>query len=118
MKKGKCWLNFSNAMEEVMNGRVAEAIELKERYGFLQNAIKAESALKKHMESCYEESRENLIMELNKLLYETANKQGISLYQLCSLVEPEFSYDIKHTKNEQSERFDYVTTITLKQIIR
>lgn len=118
MKKGKCRLNIAIAMEEVMRGRVAEAIELKERYDFLQNAIIAESALKKHMESCYEENRENLIRELNKLLYETANKQGISLYQLCSLVEPEFSYDIKRTKDEHRERFDYVTTITLKPIIR
>ena len=47
MKKGKCRLNIAIAMEEVMRGRVAEAIELKERYDFLQNAIKAESALKK-----------------------------------------------------------------------
>ena len=46
MKRGKCRLNIAIAMEEVMRGRVAEAIELKERYDFLQNAIKAESALK------------------------------------------------------------------------
>lgn len=118
MKKGKCRLNIAIAMEEVMRGRVAEAIELKERYDFLQNAIKAESAFKKHMESCYEKNRENLVRELNKLLYETANKQGISLYQLCSLVEPEFSYDIKGTKEEHGEGFDYVTTITLNPIIK
>lgn len=55
--------------------------------------------------------------QLNDLLYETAKEYGISLYQLCASVVPEFSSDIKQNPYENgSVRFDLETTITLKPI--
>lgn len=82
----------------------------------IKNAVSAESALKDFVYTHRMAQKDELINQLNALLYETAKKYGISLYQLCSSVVPEFSYDIKENPYEGGLKMTLETTITLKPI--
>lgn len=111
------WLKADNAMTEVMRSRVKEASEAKERYELLQNAIRAESALNDYVQSHCLDQRDELVKQLNKLLYEEAEKTGVSLYTLCSSVSPEFSYDYEIEKPYEGKvKIKFVKTIKLESI--
>lgn len=91
----KAWLDKNNAMGEVMQDRLQKTVELKERYDLLMNAVSAESQIQKYIESHLEECAEEVTRKINELLYETAQKERISLYQLCASVVPEIKQSIK-----------------------
>ena len=81
----------------------------------IENAIIAESSLMDYIEKFHAEEKSKLVSRLNNMLCETANEKGISLYELCSFVVPEFSYDIKKAEpHECGIKVKLETTITLK----
>ena len=67
----------------------------KVKYDLLQNAVSAESEIQKYIESHLNECKEEITKKVNELLYETAQKERISLYQLCASVVPEIKQSIK-----------------------
>lgn len=114
LKDFKEWLNKPDPRSEVFNRRYEEAVRLRKRHDLLQNAIRTESALNEYVQSYCINQKDELIKELNRLLYDEAEKQGISLYTLCSSVTPEFSYDFS-TENPYEGKFNirFVRTIKL-----
>lgn len=78
----KAWLEKNNAMGDVMQGRVKE------------------SEIQKYIEGHLNETAEVVTRKINELLYETAQKKGISLYQLCASVVPEIKQSIKSDRVE------------------
>ena len=84
----------------------------------IKNAVSAESALTGYMHRHRMAQESELLNQLNDLLYKTAKEYGVSLYQLCSSVVPEFSYDIKENPYEGGFKMTMQTTITLKPISR
>ena len=96
----KAWLEKNNAMGDVMQDRVQESAELKEIYDLLMNAVSAESEIQKYIEGHLNETAEAVTRKTNELLYETAQKNGISLYQLCASVVPEIKQSIKSDRVE------------------
>lgn len=106
----KAWLEKNNAMGDVMQDRVQDSAELKERYDLLMNAVCAESEIQKYIEGHLNETAEAVTRKMNELLYETAQKKGISLYQLCASVVPEIKQSIK---SEYPYPFKVETEISL-----
>ena len=45
------------------------------------------------METALEDNEKQLIKSINKCLYETAEKMGVSLYHLCFHTVPEYEYE-------------------------
>jgi hypothetical protein len=84
----------------------------------IKNAVFAESALKDYMYRHRMAQESEILDQLNDLLYKTAKEHGVSLYQLCSSVVPDFSYDIKENPYEGGLKMVMETTITLKPISR
>ena len=111
------WIKVKSGIGVVYEKRIQEAIEAKERYELLQNAIRAESALNDYVQSHCLDQRDELVKQLNKLLYEEAEKIGVSLYTLCSSVYPEFSYDYEIEKPYEGKvKIKFVKSIKLKSI--
>ena len=96
----KAWLEKNNAMGDVMQDRVQEYAELKEKYDLLMNAVDTESKIQKYIEGHLNETAEVVTRKLNELLYDTAQKKGISLFQLCASVVPEIKQSIKSDRVE------------------
>ena len=96
----KAWLEKNNAMGDVMQSRLKKAAELKERYDLLMNAVYTESEIQKYIVGHLNETAEEVTRKINELLYETAQKKGISLYQLCESVVPEIKQSIKSDRVE------------------
>lgn len=109
----KAWLEKNNAMGDVMQDRVQESAELKERYDLLMNAVCAESEIQKYIEGHLNETAEAVTRKINELLYETAQKKGISLYQLCASVVPEIKQSIKPSESPYPFKLEVETEISL-----
>ena len=95
MSKHQIKAMLENLMYNPLQGRVKDATKLKERFDLLQNAVCAESEIQKYIEGHLNETAEAVTRKINELLYETAQKERISLYQLCASVVPEIKQSIK-----------------------
>ena len=113
MSKHQIKAMLENLMYNPLQDRVKDAAELKERFDLLQNAVCAESEIQKYIESHLDECKEEITKKVNELLYETAQKNGISLYQLCASVVPEITQSIKPSESPYPFKLELETQITL-----
>ena len=59
----------------------------------LKESLKKEDAIRKIQEECYNATRDQIIKAVNKCVYETAERNGISVYSVCFHTTPEVSRD-------------------------
>ena len=59
----------------------------------LQESCKKDEAIRSLMQQSMDYNKEELLHEINKLLFETAEKTGMSLYTLCFNTIPDFEYE-------------------------
>lgn len=59
----------------------------------LRESCKKDEAIRSLMQRVSEERKDAILHNVNKILYETAEKKGMSLYTLCFHTVPDFEYN-------------------------
>ena len=82
----------------------------------IENAVIAERSIMEYMHKERITDKQAVVSKLNKLLYEVAENNGMTLYELCSAVYPEIRTDFTEaTRTEGGIKCDFVTTIKLRK---
>lgn len=85
----------------------------------LDEALKKDRAIEELLYNGLYESKKQATAAVNKLVYETAEKMGISVYDLCFRTIPEWGTpecDVKDYKDPMKQEFSFTQTLKLAPV--